>query len=531
MRILETVFSLVLSVIAFCLLCVLASPDVMCADDDTIYLPGENPNEKKATSGTGASSSKNAASKTATLNMLPGYYYDLRQIEKAKANAKTNTNSRAGLLKGLQNKPVNRTDDGTETEQREPTEVESFISILNQFVNGNWKPRIENGYPVYSLTPNLFQPYPMKEYSGYFYQTMPSASAVEKFQNGNATESGWFSIHSGYVRAPFSGWFRFVGCGDDALVVRFNGEIVLDYGYASLGLGKIVSGPEDCVVSESGAPGRPLFSSKVYSVKPEVYFPGTFNDHGIAKGVPIHVTEGYPYSIEILCSDFEPSHFAVALFVEQLKDAKGTPKNPVSNSLPLFRTAEELPENTVGSGLPGFDADGPRWQVVDSKNKLIRIPVAAKKDTPESAQKKTDEGTSKKDSGAASSAQSKTAAASAEQKSDPQPEKTSAAKTGGKVTTKTVTEYNSETDTTIETVTTTEENGDTTVETTVVTETKNGKVVKKTSSTTTTTRERRTSKTDGEQAASGGKSTSDEKTKSSGIAPFGQVQRPVEDDE
>ncbi len=55
----------------------------------------------------------------------------------------------------------------------------------------------------------------------------PKAYGVEK----QVKPSRWIAHYRGMVKVPRSGQFRFVGSGDDWLVVRFNGRVALDSGY------------------------------------------------------------------------------------------------------------------------------------------------------------------------------------------------------------------------------------------------------------------------------------------------------------
>lgn len=486
-------------------------------------IPSHNPSiaKKDASSKTGASSSKKAVpdSQIEVLDMLPGVYYDLRRP----------TKEEDVLLKKLSNSNPQLRSKGTTPDT---TEVNDLLSVLNKFVLGKWEHSFDkNGFPVYTDLQQYFR-YPLRAYSSAFYiGDQLSTSFMKQFNDENASAFGWISIHSGYVVAPFTGQFRFVGCGDDALVVRFNQRLVLDYGYSSLSLGKSISGPNDCV--EPNNSGQRLLPEKgLYSDKLELYFPNSFKDRGVAKGVPINVTKGKVYPIEILSSDVGGAVFSIAVFVERL-DSNGKPLNENPARLPLFRTSSKIPRHPSTVYLPDFDEDSPIWKVVDSKGKTIPLRNSATADIGSNIFSPMAPGLiEKKQPSASTSPSSQETPASTQQKSNPKP-----TSKRGNITTQTIVENNG--DTTIETVTTTEENDDTILQTTVVTETKNGKVMKKTTTTSTTTKEKPTSKTNAEQPSSSGTSTT--KTSSAGKTdssttkkitnPFGTTQRPIEDDE
>lgn len=372
-----------------------------------------------------------------------------------------------------------------------------MVPYLKRFVLSNWPHKTDSmGVPSYNEF-NKFSRSTVTPYRSFFYQPrIPSEDAPKTFFNDSeVTGAGWVGINSGYVVAPFTGKFRFVGCGDDALVVRFNNQLVFDYGYHALSLGKKLDDSWDYKGILSGTAARTdpqnrlLLENPIYSqCKLETYFPSKFDDHGIAKGIPISVIKGRCYPIDILVTEIDGVGFKLALFIERL-DSNGTPlkKNPAK--LPLFRTSSQLPEHTAGRGgydpVPDFDDDSPIWKIVNSKGKPIpshKPPIIEEKQV---AEEKKEAAVSKNES----VAQEKQPAESTSQpQRDPNLKKVVSTMTRGNYTTQTVTEYNG--DTTIETVTTTEVNGDTTTTTTTTTETKNGAVVKKTTTTTTTTAEK-----------------------------------------
>ena len=456
-------------------------------------------------------------------DMLRGVFFDLLRPVK----------SSAPLLKTA----------ASRTSQTE--EVDDLLQTMKKLVLGKWSTGQDaKGAAVYPDFGQYFR-YAVNTYNSYFYITSVSSSEmIRQFNDDNASSSGWIGVYSGYVVAPFTGIFRFVGCGDDGLVVRFNRQLVLDYGYYSLSLGKSISSPDDCVEGDASKnqAHRAISGKKgLYFDKPDLYFSKTFGSHGIASGLPISVTQGKVYPIEILYTDIEGGNFSVALFIEMLgSNERPLKANP--EKLPLFRTSSELPEYVSGGNLPDFDSNSPIWRVVDSGGKPIpshKPPVAA--ESKKNASAETAKTAADKTGSSASARENQPVKSQAASDSQPQPErdpslrKTVTRTTSGNVTTETVTEYNG--DTTIETVTTTEVNGDTTVQTTVMTETKNGVVVKKTSSTTTTMTEKQStgSTPPASQASGTDKKTTPAETstnsekKDKSANPFGYTSPRMED--
>lgn len=302
-----------------------------------------------------------------TLDVLPGLVYDFRR------SANGSISSIGSLPKG-----TNQT-----------LAVDSLLPIYKRFVLGKWVQDVNTGF--YKDIEQYYC-YPQRLYKSNIYVSPTSSSSViRSFNDNNASVSGWVAIHSGYVVAPFTGNFRFVGCGDDALVIRFNQKLVFDYGYYSLSLGKKISGPSDCNEIATANQGRRLLPEKgVYTDKLEVYYPNAFGKHGVAKGLPISVKMGSVYPIEILYADVEGGQFALALFVERL-DSNGKPLKNNPEKLPLFCTSSELPKYIENNDFPDFDKDSPIWRIVDSQGKPIplRIDEAADKQKSDPNPKKT----------------------------------------------------------------------------------------------------------------------------------------------
>ena len=189
--------------------------------------------------------------------------------------------------------------------------------------------------------------------------------------------------------APFSGKFRFVGYCDDILLIRFNKEIVFDYGWYSATLatslwdinGRWVpdnsparghmEGQDDYHKILSGHPENDrhrqmIKNSVIYSKHMlDVYFPRFDRNHGVAKGPVLNVREGEIYPIEIMISEVPGGEFTLVLFIEQL-DENGDPLDPNPDKLTLFRTTLDMPNHPTQRDFPDFKPFGPIWRVVRS---------------------------------------------------------------------------------------------------------------------------------------------------------------------
>ena len=425
----KTMFNPVLSVVAACLL-ILVSPDAPGADPD----PSQKPDSELFGDEV----------------KLPGVLYDMKQ---------TSDGMPTYLMDAQEGKQFNRMRTWLSVWNLPDTSGKESVLVpfLKRFVLSNWPYRTDSNGSLIFREFTSFSRSPVVLFRSYFYQPFLSSDTAPKTFSGDTRVSGagWVGIHAGYVVAPFTGTFRFVGYGDDALVVRFDSQLVLDYGCYALSLGKKLDETWDYLAILSGTAARtdpqkrPVLDNPVYSrCKLERYSPSLFNNHGLAKGVPIKVTKGRRYPIEILVSDIESNQFGMALFVEQL-DSDGKPLKENPSRLPLFRTTSELPDHSGGS-FPDFDEDSPVWKVVDSYGK----PISARKKQEDRSAAGNDE---------------------------PKPIRNVTTTRQGNVTTETVVEYKG--DTMVETVTTTEEKNGTTEKIRVVTETRNGIVEKRLTST------------------------------------------------
>ena len=267
-----------------------------------------------------------------------------------------------------------------QTKDRRPTDVASsnmhhgILPIMKKFVNGSWQRQYDNEGRVHYPALDQYYSSSTRLWNSCFYipvqinaEEAPAAFQCEKEVNPSA----WVCIYSGNVVAPFTGKFRFVGFGDDVLIVRFNKKIVFEYGWYAYSLERRFETYDDWTrYLNSGSNRQAISDSELYSRhKLDVYNP-SFDRHGIAKGPAVEVQEGQVYPIEILISEIPGGSFNMMLFVEQAEaDGRFSESNPEPYT--LFRTTLDLPEQPNGSRngklpSPSFKPYGPIWRVVRS---------------------------------------------------------------------------------------------------------------------------------------------------------------------
>jgi len=287
-----------------------------------------------------------------TVGMLQGIFYDLKQTSAGRPNDD---------FRGIPS--------GDWVEARVPP----TLKIMRGFVNGSWQRQYDNEGRVHYPALDKYYSSPTRLWTSCFYtdteiqaELAPRYFECEK----EVAPAAWVCIYSGNVVAPFSGKFRFLGTADDVILVRFNKEIVLDYGWASYSVGTYFhgSGAADLPKLKDASPNSTRDKSPLYSKhKLEVYeLAGGSNNpaYNLAKGSVITVKEGEIYPIEILISEMPGGKYYQALYIEQLDD-NGNPLDPNPDFRPLFRTTLDLPENQPsGVPFPKFAPYGPIFRAV-----------------------------------------------------------------------------------------------------------------------------------------------------------------------
>jgi hypothetical protein len=236
-----------------------------------------------------------------------------------------------------------------QTAKREPTNLElaDVKEAIRDFVTGGWREKQLEKY--YKAKKPLYQ-------TKLYIPVMPASGAPEAFNSQNEVQpSRWIVVYRGTVTPPKSGKYRFVGVGDDVLVVRFNGKHVFDYGYT-----RPTSGTRDDLMEQ------PL-------VKYQYEATTTWNKdlQGIGRGPEFRAEAGKAYPIEILMSELPGGLFGAVLMIEEV--GVQYQKDPLQGApiLPLFRLDPSAPKQpSKDTNAPPFDPKGPVWRTVEDGGKL-----------------------------------------------------------------------------------------------------------------------------------------------------------------
>jgi len=233
-----------------------------------------------------------------------------------------------------------------QTRQKRPTEAKDNIGpyreAVRDFLNANWNPSKFSRYyeapePLYAS--QLFIPSRSAN-------AAPEAYGVEK----EVAPSRWVVHYKGTVRAPQTGTFRFVGSGDDWLLVRWNRKIALDDGYEHFEVGRDGNYKDfNQVVTDAFAFNRA---------------PG-----GLARlraGPWLTVRKGETIPIEILIGETPGGVFDVYLTIEVAKPQREKNKFVGEGTLKLFRVTndpipDELLKDPRGNRIPNFDWQAEGW--------------------------------------------------------------------------------------------------------------------------------------------------------------------------
>ncbi len=256
-------------------------------------------------------------------------------------------------------------------ENARPLSKHTVVSFIKEFMDAGWDSSKLEQY--YSPEVELAAPY--------FYLPRCKASyAPEAFdcnegdQKKHVRPLDWVVHYTGTVTAPESGTYRFVGMGDDTIVVRFNKRLVLESGWSIPTSNHMTLGTTRAYQQNITSPalGRALYQ---YQSTPH------WNSvlGGIASGTTFKVEKGKQYPIELLISEIPGNEFGFCLFIEKIegKAPNGQFSPAESPTLALFRTNDTLPDleeikdelkkngrnYTVGNTLeiPPFANDSPIW--------------------------------------------------------------------------------------------------------------------------------------------------------------------------
>ena len=372
--------------VAVCLTAALFPFDAICAGDDDeiqITLPTKNkePKNKEPKASSSSATQKKEQKQTSRSisyeTMLQGVVYDLKQ---------TRTRQTVSEFK-------NASGITYRSEFADATSI-----ILRNFVNGTWQKHFDIDSQVSFTGLNQYYFSPARTWNSCFcLDEISSTNVPQKFTGENDIKPiACVFIYSGYVMAPFSGRFRFVGYGDDYLVVRFQKQIVLDYGNHSATLGSDFTDALRTKLSGSGDQKsknpierkRPGMTEKSYYTENKlVTFTPTFIKRSFAKGPIIEVKKGDVIPIEILTADLG-GEFSYGVFFERVT-VNGDPLYGKTPIYQLFRTDNVLPSSLSSGSFTDFDKNGFVWKVVNINGKPIPSHIKATEETGDSAESKT----------------------------------------------------------------------------------------------------------------------------------------------
>ncbi|MFD0893622.1 hypothetical protein KBB96_07245 [Luteolibacter ambystomatis] len=244
---------------------------------------------------------------------------------------------------------IDRRSDGNELKTDNPRQWD----IINDFVTRGWKDA--------SLA--KYQASPKKLYQTRIYMpAMNAAEAPKAFGMTPDEHPRWMVVYRGTIIPPKTGKYRFVGAGDDTMVVRFNNRNIFDFGFISgtVRHETFLAALKD-PKQRNALRGCPMEAPVTFYQYPTT---GNWNSQigGCAVGPEFEVQAGKEYPIDILICEGWGGLFAASLMIEEVgatyqKSSSGSP------ILPLFRTDGTLPGKLNGDNQPPYDPQGSIWTV------------------------------------------------------------------------------------------------------------------------------------------------------------------------
>ncbi len=270
-----------------------------------------------------------------------------------------------GGLSSTPNALVGTFYDLKQTDKKKPTNItnERTIEVIREFVNRGWK---EN-----SLSREYFHA-PQKLYQTKIYIPVMAADGAPAAFNceKDVEPSRWVIVYRGMVTPRKTAKYRFVGAGDDVLVVRFNNRHVFDHGFYGGTTGKYIASMVGGM--SASAPDRDLEKTlKDSPMKMPVAFykyDTTRNWNGaiggLAVGPVFEARAGTSYPVEILLSEIPGGLFCASLMIEEVgaEYEKASTGSPI---LPLFRLDNVKPAASSADNAPPFDENAPSWKVAE----------------------------------------------------------------------------------------------------------------------------------------------------------------------
>jgi hypothetical protein len=226
-----------------------------------------------------------------------------------------------------------------QTQSHGPTGMtpQKWATEVTNFVMGSWNEgqlaKFFKG-PTTLYTTQIFIP------------DMPAEAGPSAFQVDKEVQPRmWLAHYKGSVIAPETGAYHFVGAGDDILIVRFGGRLVLCRGWDN---------PKFGIVKTN------------WHAQANYNYGFTNIPEGFAKGDKIEMRAGDSYPIEVLIGEQPGGRMFATLLIEKEgvtyeKDSKG---NPI---LPAFRMSDsKLPDLQKGQSYPPHQEGGPIWRATSA---------------------------------------------------------------------------------------------------------------------------------------------------------------------
>jgi hypothetical protein len=228
---------------------------------------------------------------------------------------------------------VGRFYDLKQTKDKKPSGLDQdrgFPDELNKFVTSGWN---EQHLQKYFVGPDPLYA------TQIFIPKIPADRGPRAFNLAGVQPRMWVIHYKGKVIPPESGNYRFVGMADDILVVRFNGQVVLDSGSNR----------------PSGKEPKRYYASDGLKLDPSMDW-----YKGLGVGDNIEVKAGQSYDMEVLIGEWPGGDFKAWLLIEKSgveyqKDKGGHP------ILPIFKTQAGQPSASSGEA-PVFAKEGPVWR-------------------------------------------------------------------------------------------------------------------------------------------------------------------------
>ena len=231
---------------------------------------------------------------------------------------------------------------------RRPTNMtpDRYLDVARQFVQGGFR---EGTFaPYFQASSTLYA-------TQLFTPNIGAAEAPEAFGvEAEVQPLLWMAVYTGRVIPTESGTYKFVGFGDDMMVVRFNNRVVLDSGF----------------INPSGLKSTPVHFYNIDTPPGDWYFQPE-KSGGHKESLPCTVEAGKPYDLQILVGEQPGGRSMFQLFLKQegVKYQEDQKHNPI---LPIFRLVGGTLPTDEGK-LPPFAKDGPIW-----KAELPSAPVLPK---------------------------------------------------------------------------------------------------------------------------------------------------------